>query len=170
MKSKLGITSCILGIFLVGCAKRIPVYDEARKPITEVEIREHQTNKNFVLYSLAGGTLSFGASFFLGTLIDRSVDDSDNDVALWVTTGAGTLMGTFVFAKQGKNRDRNIAIEMIKEERKKEAAQKLTKEKTKRQKIEEEINTLEKLRQQQEAEKKRLLEEIKKRKNKPEEN
>ncbi|MFQ5824031.1 MAG: hypothetical protein ACE5JB_08255 [bacterium] len=170
MKIQLGIAACIIGIVVVGCAKRVPVYDEARRPITEHEIQQHQSNKNFVLYTLGGGAVSFGVSFFLGTLIERSVNDSNDDLALWSTTGAGTLIGTILFAKHGKNRDRNQAIEIIKEERRKEAAKELTNKKRKRQKLEEDLKALEKIRQQQEVEKKRLLEKIKKSKDKPDEN
>jgi hypothetical protein len=170
MKRQLGIAACIFGIVVVGCAKKVPVYDEARKPITEGEIQKHQNNKNFVLYTLGGGALSFGASFFLGTVIDRGLGDSNGDLALWATTGTGTVIGTVLFASQGKNRDRKQAIEVIKQRRKIEAANKLTNEKLKRQKIEEELKALETIRQQQEAEKKRILDEIKKRKSKPDKN
>lgn len=170
MNKHLGIAVCIVSLLVGGCAKRVPVYDEARKPITEQEIQKYQNNKNFVLYTIGGGALSFGASFFLGTLIDRALDDSDGDLVLWATTGAGTLIGTVLFANLGKNRDRRQAIELVKEKRKEEAANKLTDEKLKQQKIEQELKSLETIRQQQEAEKKRLLEEIEKRKNKPNDN
>lgn len=170
MHCKLGTVTCILGIFLVGCAKRIAVYDEARNPITEPEIQQHQTNNNFILYTFGGGALSFGASFFLGTIIERSINDSENNVALWATTGAGTLIGTLVFAKQGKIRDRNQAIEIIKEKRKIKAVKKLRKVLTKQQKVEEEKKALERIRQQQNAEKKKLLDDIKKRKDNPDRN
>ncbi|MFQ5864434.1 MAG: hypothetical protein ACE5IW_04300 [bacterium] len=170
MKKQLVITACIVGMVMVGCAKKVPVYDEARKPITEQEIQKYQTNKNFTLYTVGGGALSFGASFFLGTLIKRGLDGSTGDAALWATTGTGTLIGTILFAGHGKNRDRNQAIEAIKEKRKKDAAKKLTEEKLRQQKLEDELKALETIRQQQEAEKKRLLEELEKRKNKPNNN
>jgi hypothetical protein len=169
MHGKLWIVTGLLGTFLMGCAKKVPVYDEANNPITEREIRYYQNNNNFVLYTLGGGALSFGASFFIGTLVDRAMDNSDN-VALWATTGAGTLIGTLVFANQGKKRDRNQAIEYIKDKRKRKAAEKLTQERARQQKIEEEISALEKLKQQQEAERKKLLEEVKKKKGKPDQN
>lgn len=169
MHCKLWIVTGLSGMFLMGCAKRVPVYDEANTPITEREIRYYQKNNNFVLYMLGGSALSFGASFFIGTLVDRGLDDSD-DVALWATTGAGTLIGTLIFAHQGRKRDRNQAIEFIKEKRKREASEKLTQEKTKQQKIEEQIKALEMLKQQQEVERKKLLEKIKKKKDKPDQN
>lgn len=166
MKSHLLIAS-VLALFLTGCVKRIPAYDEARKPITDREIKQNKTSKNLLIYALGGGSLSFGASFFIGTLIDRGVSDDRNNAALWGTTAAGTVLGTFIFAKQGNTKDRNDAIEMAREIRKKNASKKLTEVKSKRKKLDKELQSLEALRRQQEAERKALEEQIKKKKKKP---
>ncbi|MFQ5770103.1 MAG: hypothetical protein ACE5HX_06180 [bacterium] len=157
-------TVCVIAVLLTGCVKRIPVYDEAGKPISEKEIKQYQKNNKFLLYTFAGGALSFGTGFFLGTLLDRGIDDARNNVALWGTTAGGTLIGTVIFARQGKLKDRNDAIETIKENRKNAATKLLTEQKSKRQQINEKLKELEKVRAKQEAEKNKLKAEIKKKK------
>lgn len=94
------------------------VYDGAGKIIPESEIQEYKQNKNFLIYTLGGAGLSFGTSFFLGSLIHRGMDDDANGrKVMWATTAVGTTVGTFLFAKSGKRRDRTVAIESIREQR-----------------------------------------------------
>lgn len=94
------------------------VYDGAGKIIPESEIQEYKQNTNFLIYTLGGAGLSFGTSFFLGSLIHRGMDDDANGrKVMWATTAAGTTVGTFLFAKSGKRRDRTVAIESIREQR-----------------------------------------------------
>ncbi len=94
------------------------VYDGAGKIIPESEIQEYKQNKNFLIYTLGGAGLSFGTSFFIGSLIHRGMDDDANGrKVMWATTAVGTTVGTFLFAKSGKRRDRTVAIESIREQR-----------------------------------------------------
>ncbi|MFQ5636469.1 MAG: hypothetical protein ACE5IR_00560 [bacterium] len=166
MRTQLLIATVIMGLFYSGCVKRIPAYDEARKPISEREIKHYKKSTNTMLYALGGGSLSFGAGFFIGTLVDRAIDEDSNSAALWGTAATGAIIGTVLFARQGSIKDRNEAIEEIKEKRKKAAAEKLTKVKTKRQQILDERKRVEAIRKKQEAEKKKLEDKIKKKKKK----
>lgn len=166
MKIHRWMAAYMLGLFVFGCAGRMPVYDEAGKAISEREIEAVRTNKNFAFYAAAGGALSFGLSFFAGTLITRAVDKSQNSPELWATTGVGTVLGTVLFAQHGKSRDRSNAIEVVKEKRKDKAAQQLTVEKARQDQVEHKLKDLKSLRAKQEAEKARLEEELKKKKGK----
>ncbi len=165
MGSHLVVTATMVGLLLTGCVKRIPAYDEARRPISQAEIKRYKTNKYFTLYLLGGTAVSFGAGFFLGTVIDRSLDEEKNNAALWGTTAAGTVLGAVVFGIQGRNRDYNEAVEKVRERRKQKAAEELTRLKQKRQQIEAEKRRQEALRRQLEAEKKALEQKAKKKKN-----
>ena len=137
------------------------VYDANGKIIPNQEIQQRQKNKNLIYYSLGGAGLSFGASFFVGSLIHRSIDDSTTDgrAALWTTTAIGTTVGALFFAKKGKNKDRFLAIEDIREERYNIAKKRVQKEQNKRKNVK---NKLEK----EKAEQKRQQEEIQKLKEK----
>lgn len=94
------------------------VYDGAGKIIHESEIQANKTNKNFMIYTLGGAGLSFGASFFIGSLLHRGMDDETTGrKVMWSTAAVGTSVGTFLFARSGKQRDRAQAIEIIREQR-----------------------------------------------------
>lgn len=94
------------------------VYDGQGEIISEWDIQKKQRNKNLLLYSVGGAGLCFGTSFFIGSLIHRSLDDSDQGRnIMWATTALGTAAGTYLFAKSGRKRDRILAIEEIREQR-----------------------------------------------------
>lgn len=147
-----------------GCAKGVPVYDEAGAPIPEHEIRRQKGSSNLVLYAVGGGALSFGVSFFVGSLASRASDDDKS--VLWGTTLAGATVGTVLFAYLGANRDRTVAIETIKDRRRQNAARELEKERLRRAQIEAQKRALEEERKRQEQERQRLLEEIRKKQSK----
>ncbi|MCG8604578.1 hypothetical protein MJD09_06195, partial [bacterium] len=128
MKTHRKIATCMIGLFFFSCVKKLPVYDEAGEVITEREIAAHKSDKNFAFYTLAGGALSFGVSFFAGTLVTRALDKSQSSPELWATAGAGTLIGATLFATHGKKRDRSQAIEAVREERKERAVRQLATE------------------------------------------
>jgi len=151
-------------LFGTGCVKRVPVYDEGGRKITEEEIQRHRGHKNFWLYTLGGGAMSFGVSFFLGSLIDRSAGDH-NSGALWATTGVGTALGTTLFAVSGGRRDRNAAIEAVKDERKARAAEELKAQQSKQSKIQSELEKEREALEKQEQERQRLMQELEKKKN-----
>ena len=152
-------------INLNSCANRALLKDDTGKPITKQEVESRKSNKNFILFAIGGGALSFGASFFVGSLLDRGTDNSNQSV-LWITTGIGTVAGLAYFAHHGRVRDFNLAVEQIKDDRVKGVAAELDKERLRRESIQKEKDRLLKERQQQEAERKKLLEALKKQKKK----
>ncbi|MFQ5631332.1 MAG: hypothetical protein ACE5I1_21375 [bacterium] len=163
-KQLLGISMLFIYFsFITGCASKLPLRDDSGQPIPPKAIQAKKSNSNFVLYAIGGGALSFGASFFLGSLVDRAADN-ENNTALWLTAGIGTAIGIAYFAHAGKTRDHNLAVLAAREDRKTNIAQKLTTEKEKRQKIEEEKRQLLMEREKQEAERKKILEKLKKKK------
>lgn len=93
-----------------------PVYDDFGQGISEEEILLHQKNHHKMIYGIGGGTLCFGTSFFIGSLLGQSMSDGKN--VLIGTTACGGILGAILFTKTGKNKDRQIAIETIKEKRK----------------------------------------------------
>lgn len=148
--------------FILGCASRLPLRDQAGNPIQKEEVEAKRTSKNFALYTIAGGALSFGASFFLGSLLDRSFDKSNkSNSALWITAGLGTAIGTILFAHGGRVRDHNLAVLAVQSDRKTDKADQLAAEQQRRRKIEEEKKRLMRKRLEQEKERKRLLEQLK---------
>ena len=96
--------------------RKPPVYDDFGRCISEEEIRSVQTGRNTVVYGIGGGVLSFGASFFAGSLVANSMEKSGS-TALTVTTGVGGSLGTALFVKAGKAKDRREAIKKIRDKR-----------------------------------------------------
>ena len=142
-------------------------YDGLGEIISEWEIQEDQKNKNFLLYTIGGVGLSFGASFFIGSLIHRSMDDSENTgKILWGTTALGTAAGTYLFAKTGKKRDRYLTIEKIREERFKAARNQIDDQKKKRDSIQQQLEKERIEREKQQQELKLLQEKVKTKKKK----
>ena len=122
-----------------------PVFDQFGQIISEQEIANKQTNKNFWKFTLSGSALSLGTSFFLSSMISRS-DDDNRDPIIYTGTTVGTLLGGWMFSKIGHNKDRRVAISEI--DTKRAAAA----EHDKREKIQSEIDKLQKEREAQEAE------------------
>ena len=152
---------CVYALLVNGCASRLPMVDEAGKPVTKAEIEQRRSNKNFWLFTIGGGALSFGASFFAGALVDRNASDDDHK-ALWIVTGVGTVIGTALFAHSGRVRDFNLAVEEVKETRKEGAGQLIVEEQKRQKKLASEKKKLEDERKKQEAERERLMQEISK--------
>ncbi|HHS13787.1 MAG TPA: hypothetical protein ENN03_08505 [bacterium] len=88
--------------------RKPPVYDQFGRGISEEEIQSVKTSKNTVIYTLGGGVLSFGSSFFLGSMLGK---ESGNVLAA-TTLGFGTL-GTFMFFRAGRAMDRREAIRTV---------------------------------------------------------
>ncbi len=151
---------CVFTLVITGCAARLPMMDEAGKPLTKTEVAQKRTNKNFLLFTVGGGALSFGASFFAGALIDR--DANSDHTKLWAITGAGTVIGTALFAHNGRVRDHNLAVEAVKDSRKESASGDITQEQERQKQLADEKQKLEEERKKQEAERERLMEEIRK--------
>jgi len=100
-----------------------PVYDDFGRCISEQEIKSVKTNKNAVIYGIGGGALSFGSSFFLGSML-AGEDTSKSSTTLLGTTAAGTGIGTLLFVRAGMAKDRNDAIEKIRETRREKSLKK----------------------------------------------
>ena len=143
------------------------VYDGAGKIIPEREIQDNKKNMNFLIYTIGGVGLSFGASFFIGSLMHRGMDNEANGrKVMWSATALGTMVGTFLFARSGKNRDRTVAIESIREQRFNLVKEQFENQKRKRSDVK---NALEKEKSEhakKQAELERLKEEIEKKKKK----
>jgi len=139
-----------------------PWYDADGALISEKEIAKVKTNKNFWLYTISGAALSAGASFFTSSMIARASDNESN--APLVTTGtiAGTLVGGFLFSRLGINKDREDAIESIRLVRSSDNLKKLDNEKTKQEKIQQEIDRLKSERETQDFELEKLRKELEK--------
>jgi hypothetical protein len=160
--AKAFLSGFLVTVFLsAGCASRLPMVDEVGKPVTKEEIKQRRTQKNFWLYTIGGGALSFGASFFAGALVDRN-SSSDDHMALWIITGAGTVLGTALFAHNGGVRDFNVAVEAAKDARKETANQHIVEEQKRQEQIAAEKKKLDEERKKQEAERERLMEAIRK--------
>lgn len=141
------------------------VSDGQGEIISEWDIQEHQRNKNLLLYTIGGAGLSFGASFFIGSLIHRGLDNEENgNKILWGTTALGTAAGTCLFAKTGKKRDRFTAIENIREQRFEIAKTRYENEKSKHQSVQEQLEKEKAERARQEKELKLLKEKVKNKK------
>lgn len=144
------------------------VTDASGVIISEWEIQQRQRSKNFYIYMAGGAALSFGTSFFIGSLINRSMDDEEQgEKAMWVTTGIGSAVGTFLFSRAGRQRDRSIAIEQIREQRFRMAKERYEKEQSKRKQVRTELEKEKQERARQEAEIQRLKEQIQKSKKEP---
>ena len=102
--------------------RRPPVYDDFGRGISEEDIASVQTNRNAIIYGAGGGALSLGASFFLGSLAANSVEQNSGLVLGASAVGGGAL-GTWLFVRAGKAKDRRDAIERICELRRSEAVQ-----------------------------------------------
>lgn len=152
---------CIFALLSTGCASRLPMMDEVGKPLTQEEVNQKRSNKNFLLFTVGGGALSFGASFFAGALLDRNANGDDH-TKLWAITGAGTVLGTVLFAHNGRVRDYNLAVEAVKDSRKESASSDIVQEQERQKQLAEEKQKLEDERKKQEAERERLMEEIRK--------
>lgn len=143
------------------------VYDGAGKIIPESEIQAQKKNNNFLIYTIGGAGLSFGASFFIGSLIHRGMDDEENGrKVMWTTTALGSAVGTLLFVKSGKNRDRNIAIESIREQRFNRIKDQFESQKKKRSDIKNELEKEKSDHAKKQAELERLKKELEKEKKK----
>jgi hypothetical protein len=97
--------------------KRIPsYYDDFGNAISENDIARVRTNRNATIFGFGGGLLSFGTSFFIGSLIAQNTQDGGP--ALLATTAAGGILGTLFFIQAGRQLDRKEAALKIQNQRK----------------------------------------------------
>jgi hypothetical protein len=98
-------------------AEKGVVLDFEGNVITEEEISRIKTNQKVWVYTASGAAISLGTSFFVVSMIARSSDRGIKDTIVYTGTAAGTLLGTFFFARAGRNKDRQMAIDRIRLER-----------------------------------------------------
>jgi len=134
-----------------------PVLDPAGRVVREEEISQKRKNKNVWLYSAGGALLSMGASFFASSMISRAGDKENDDPIIVAGTAIGTSVGTFFFARAGRKKDRQHAIQEILAARGSAASVEAASEKQRRENIQKEIDQIKRDRAKQEAE----LEELK---------
>lgn len=152
-------------IVIIGCAKNsITPYDESGRIITEEEISQVKTNKNATIYTIGGGALSFGTSLFLSSLIYRGTED--NFKVLNPVSIGGGIVGTAVLFWQGKKRDKMLAIERIKDQRKLAAESELESKKAEKTQLQKQLEELKNEKARMDAEKKKIEEQLKKKKKK----
>ncbi len=135
-----------------------PILDPARRVVSEEEISQKQKNKNVWLYSAGGALLSMGATFFASSMISRARDKGNDDPIIVAGTATGTAIGTFFFARAGRRKDRQHAIQEILAARGSAASAEAASEKQRRENIQKEIDQIKRDRAKQEAE----IEELKK--------
>ncbi len=152
--------------------KKNYIEDADRRVISEWDIQERKTNNNLMLYTFGGGGLSFGASFFIGTLLRRGIEDEEDikkgENVMWGTTIVGTAVGTYLFSRAGAKRDRFSAIEKVREERSELARQQIEQERLKRKQVQEELEKLKAEQEKQKEEIRELQEKAKKKKDESE--
>jgi hypothetical protein len=140
--------------------RKLPVYDDFGKGISEEEIRSVQQNRNATVYGIGGGALCLGASFFISSLVGHNMEEGGTIVAVSTIVGGG--IGTILFVNGGKAKDREEAIDKIVEKRrvteyqKKQVKQKKTGSDEIDKLIEKEKEEQEKLREEREDLLKRL--------------
>lgn len=144
-----------------------PVLDAAGAVIPEREIQSHKNGRNALLFSVSGGILSLGTSFFLSSMASRALGDDDRDAVLYGGTATGTAAGVLLFSRIGSKKDRQQAIQQIRRERAVTQGQRdLNGEVKKRAHVQTELEKLRQERADQDAEIKRLQQKIQDKKNK----
>jgi len=88
--------------------RKPPVYDQFGRGISEEEIQSVKTSRNTAIYTLGGGVLSFGSSFFLGSMLGKE----SGKILTATTLGFGTL-GTLLFFRAGRAMVRREAIKTV---------------------------------------------------------
>jgi len=150
---------CALTLSYSACASRLAMVDDRGQAISKSEVAAKKSNKNFWLYTVGGGALSFGASFFVGSMVERNAE-SDSRTALWAITGVGTVVGTILFANTGRVHDFNQAVEAVKDDHQGVISKDIETEKQKQDRIADERRKLDNERKKQEAEREELLRKI----------
>ncbi len=144
-----------------------PVLDAAGAVISEREIQAHKNGKNALLFSVSGGILSLGTSFFLSSMASRALGDDDRDAVLYGGTATGTAVGVLLFSRIGAKKDRQQAIQQIRRERAvTQGRRDLNGEVKKREHVQTELERMRQERADQDAEIKRLQQKIQDKKKK----
>jgi len=81
--------------------------------VSDQEIARIKSNENFWLYTLSGGALSLGTSFLISSLVAKANTDDIDSPITFIGTGAGAVVGTFLFARAGLSKDQEQARKEI---------------------------------------------------------
>jgi hypothetical protein len=92
----------------------VPVFDSDGRIISEKEISRYKTNHNAVMFTISGGLLSMGTSFFLSSMLSRVAGEDQHDAIVLGGTALGTTVGAILFHRMGVRKDRDAAIREIK--------------------------------------------------------
>jgi hypothetical protein len=111
-----GQTVTVSKSVILSIKRKQPVLDDFGRGIAEEEIRGHQMRRSTTIYGIGGGILSFGISFFAGSMLGNASDRGATVMA--ATAAGGTLLGTALFLHAGRNQDRKTAVQRINTERK----------------------------------------------------
>jgi hypothetical protein len=145
----------------------VPVFDSEGRIISEKEISQYETNHNAVLFTISGGLLSMGTSFFISSMLSRVADAEQHNAIVIGGTALGTAAGTILFHGMGARKDRDTAIREIRYNRALEkGAGDVGKEQDKKSKVDTELDQIRRERAQQDAEIERIKSKIKENKNK----
>jgi hypothetical protein len=137
----------------------IPIYDADGNIVSEKKIAQNMKSSNRLLFSVSGGLLCTGASFFASSMASRGGDESNKDAITYAGTAAGTLIGSYFFYKAGAKKDRRMAIQQITGSTK---DPKIKAEKVKQDKIQSELDKQKQELEQQQKEIEKLQEELNK--------
>ncbi|MBC7186818.1 MAG: hypothetical protein H5U38_07275 [Calditrichaeota bacterium] len=134
--------------------RRPPVCDDNGMPISEREIAAVKGHRQLFLYTFGGTALSCGVSFYLGSMLQRGLQEDQTDNTLRIaTTAVGTAVGALYFALRGDKKDRQYAIQQINAERLRASEEELNAERARKAQVEAE---LERLRREQEAQEREI--------------
>ncbi|MBN2410253.1 hypothetical protein JXQ31_01090 [candidate division KSB1 bacterium] len=137
-----------------------PYYDSNGKLISEKEIAQNKTNEKFWLFTVSGGALSAGVSFFLSSMIARSQGEDTNAPIITTGTITGTVIGGYLFSRLGSQKDKNNSIDKIRIARAGQKLNNVIEDKSKKDQLEQEIEKLRIERERQEAELQELRKKI----------
>ena len=90
----------------------VSAFDHRGQVISENEITLKKTNHNFWLFTISGGVLSAGCSFFISSMLSRAGNHNRGSI-MTIGTATGTVLGGYAFARLGAAKDRQIAIDKI---------------------------------------------------------
>jgi hypothetical protein len=110
-----GATRIIAKSSIRSLKRKTPVKDYFGKGISELEIASVKKSTNTIVYGVGGGILSFGVSFFAGSMASKN-SESGGAILAGATLGGSTL-GTLLFVRAGAAKDRRDAIATIRERR-----------------------------------------------------
>ncbi len=121
-----------------------PVRDSRGRIISEKEIASRTGSKNKWTFAISGGVLSMGSAFFLSSMATRVGDQENRDAIVIGGTAGGTALGAFLFSRIGARKDRQIAIETVRDERRGDTEEEILQEREKTESLQQQIEELKK--------------------------